>query len=53
MESIRQQNMDWEEENDSERMPINHKNHTIQVAAADEANEETRGLEQPTYQPPS
>jgi hypothetical protein len=47
MESILQENdMDWEEENDNEKMPRNHKNRTIRVAAADEASEETRGPEQ-------
>jgi hypothetical protein len=47
MESMQQENdMDWEEENSSERMPRNHKNRTTRVGAADEANEETRGPEQ-------
>ncbi|EAQ88563.1 predicted protein [Chaetomium globosum CBS 148.51] len=47
MESILQkEDMNCEEENDNEEIPRNHKNRTIQVAAVDEASEETRGLEQ-------
>ena len=48
IESMRQEDdMDWEEENGSERMLRNYKNRTIRVAAADKASEGTRGLEQP------
>ena len=51
MESILQkEDMDWEEENDNEKMPRNHKNRTICVATADEASDETRGPEQATDQ---
>ena len=38
--------MDWEEESNIEKMPRNHKNRTIRVAAADEARDETRESEQ-------
>jgi hypothetical protein len=49
MESILQEkDTDREEENDNEKIPRNHKNRTICVAAADEASEETRGPEQAT-----
>jgi paraquat-inducible protein B len=52
MESMQQENdMDWEEENSSERMLRNHKNRTIRVAAAERAAERVdegiRGTEQP------
>ena len=51
MESILQEkDMDWEEESDNEKMPRNHKNRTICVAAADEASDETRGPGQATDQ---
>jgi hypothetical protein len=52
MESIPQkEDMDWEEENDNEKMPRNHKNRTIRVAViADEASDETRDPEQATDQ---
>ena len=47
MESILQkEDMDGEEENGNEKMPRSHKNCTIQVAAIDEASEETQGPEQ-------
>jgi uncharacterized coiled-coil protein SlyX len=52
MESIPQkEDMDWEEENDNEKMPRNHKNRTIRVAViADEASDETRDPKQATDQ---
>ncbi len=49
IESMLQENdMDWEEENSSERISRNHKNRTVQATAAERAGEETRGPEQPT-----
>lgn len=49
MESMQQENdMDWEEENSSERMLRNHKSRpTRAAAAAERAGEGIRGLEQP------
>ena len=48
MESMQQENdMDWEEENSSERMLRKHRNRTIRATAAERAAEEIRGLEQP------
>lgn len=46
IESKLQEDMDWEEESNIEKMPRNHKNRTIRVAAADEARDETRESEQ-------
>ncbi|EAQ90174.1 hypothetical protein CHGG_06793 [Chaetomium globosum CBS 148.51] len=48
MEAMQQENnMDWEEENNSERMLRNHKNRTIRAAAAERAGEGIQGQEQP------
>lgn len=48
MESIQQENdMDWEEENSSERTLRNHKNHTVQATAAERASEKIHCPEQP------
>jgi hypothetical protein len=47
MESMQKENdMDWEEENSSERMLRNHKNRTIRAAAAERAGEGIQGQEQ-------
>jgi hypothetical protein len=52
MESMQEENdMDWEEENSSERMLRNHKNRTVRATAAERAAERAdegiRGAEQP------
>jgi hypothetical protein len=48
MESMQQENdIDWEEENSSERMLRNHKNRTMRATAAKGPGEEIRGPEQP------
>jgi cell division septation protein DedD len=48
MESMQQENeMDWDEENSSERTLRNHENRTIQATAAERAGEEIRCPEQP------
>ena len=47
MESMQQENdMNQEEENSSERILRNHKNHTVQATAAERASEEIHCLEQ-------
>jgi paraquat-inducible protein B len=48
MESMQQENdMDWEEENSIERVLRNHKNRTVRATAAERADVEIRGAEQP------
>jgi hypothetical protein len=48
MESMQQENdMNWEEENSSERMLRNHKNSKIRTATAERAVEGIRGADQP------
>ena len=48
MEAMRQEDdMDWEEENGSDRVLRNDENLTIRAAAADDASEASRGPEQP------
>ena len=48
MESMQQENdMDWDEENNSERTLRNHKNRTVQAIVAERVGEEIRCLEQP------
>ncbi|KAK4119391.1 hypothetical protein N657DRAFT_551453, partial [Parathielavia appendiculata] len=52
MESMQQENdMDWEEENSTERVLRNHKNRTVRATAAERAAERAdegiRGAEQP------
>ena len=48
MESMQQENdMDWDEENSSERISRNHKNRTVQATAAERAGEGNRCPEQP------
>jgi hypothetical protein len=48
MESMQQENeMNWDEENSSERTLRNHKNCTVQATAAERAGEEIRCPEQP------